>query len=342
MQFKGKVLVTGASGFLGRRVVEILLEQGYAVRALVRSYVKCDTLELTGVEITFGDVTDLGSLAPAFEGVDYVVHTAADTSGTEEGAKRVTIQGTRNILDLSAASQIKKLIYISSCAVYGVNDYQAGQLIDENASLERSPEHRGAYSWAKLEAEKLVVASMRQGEVSAVCLRPGTIYGCGGESYTPLIGLSIGQKFYAVFGSGQFVLPLVYLDNLVDAILAAIEKVKSTGQVYTVVDSQQVDKREYMDTLMRKLHPHAWFIYIPFSFLSALVSLQEKIFGILKRNPVLTSYRLMSSQNPVLYDASKIINELGWQSKVSFDEAVERIVAYEQGRSELDSERQMT
>ena len=337
MTIKRNVLVTGASGFLGRRVVEGLLAQGCSVRALVRRSSEVDSLRLTGVDIVFGDVTDAESLKSAFDGVDYVIHSAADTNGTEEGARLVTIQGTRNVLELCSEGQVQKLVYISSCSVYGVADYRAGQLIDENSSLERFPEQRGTYSWGKLEAERLVLSRMLKGEVPAVCLRPGTIYGCGGENYTPLIGTSIGKNVFTVFGNGQFVLPLVYLDNLVDAILDAMNDEKSTGQVYTVVDSQQVDKREYMATLMRKLHPHAWFIYLPYSLLLALVSLQEKIFGILNRKPVLTRYRLMSSQNPVIYDASKIMKELGWQSKVSFEEAVERIVAFEQDRSELNS-----
>jgi nucleoside-diphosphate-sugar epimerase len=330
MTIKRNVLVTGASGFLGRRIVESLSAQGCSVRALVRRSSKVDSLRLTGVDIVFGDVTDAESLKSAFDGVDYVIHSAADTSGTEEGARLVTIQGTRNILDLCSENQVKKLVYISSCSVYGVADYRAGQLIDENSSLERFPEQRGAYSWGKLEAERLVLSRMLKGEVPAVCLRPGTIYGCGGENYTPLIGTSIGQNVFTVFGNGQFVLPLVYLDNLVDAILDAMNDEKSTGQVYTVVDSQQIDKRRYMDTFIRKLNPHARVFYVPFSLLSIVVFLQEKIFGMLKRKPLMTLYRLMSSQKPVLYDNSKIMKDLGWASKVSFDAAVERIVAHEQ------------
>lgn len=330
MPARGRVLVTGASGFLGRRIVEMLVERGRPVRALVRKTSRIDPLRLPGVEIFIGDVTDAESLQLAFAGIDYVVHAAADTSGTEAGARQVTIQGTRNILDLCASHPVEMLVYISSCAVYGVADYAPGQVVDENAGLERFPERRGAYSWGKLEAEKLVTEFMKHGKSSAICLRPGTIYGCGGENYTPLIGFSLGSQVFAVIGDGRFVLPLVYVDNLVEAILAALAQEKSRGQVYTVVDPQPIDKKRYMDGCIRKLYPRAWCFYLPYGLLSAAVALQEKVCGVLKRQPVLTRYRLTSSQKPILYDASKIMNDLGWRPSVSFDEAVARIVAHEQ------------
>ena len=76
-----KILVTGASGFLGTRLVELLAQKGYPVRALVRKLSNTKKLKACGAEIFFGDVADLESLRPAFRGIDMVVHTAADTAG---------------------------------------------------------------------------------------------------------------------------------------------------------------------------------------------------------------------------------------------------------------------
>ena len=324
---KEQVLITGAGGFLGSRTVEILVDRGFEVRALDRKTSRTDHISPPGVEICCGDVTEVESLRPAFKGVDYVIHLAADTSGTEEGGRRVTIQGTKNILDLCASHSIKKLIYISSCSVYGVADYEPGKIVDENALLERFPERRGPYSWAKFEAEKLVTDFMLREKVPVVCLRPGTIYGFGGEYYSSMVGFSLRRKIFAVIGNGEFVLPLVYIDDLVEAILLAISSEKSDGQVYNVVDPHRIDKKQYANSLIRKLYPDAWIFYFPYGLLSATVMLQEKLFSLLKRQPILTNYRLISSQKPIFYDSSKIMNDLGWKSLVSFDEAVERIVA---------------
>jgi len=324
-----KVLVTGATGFLGRRTVEILVEQGFQVRALVRTSSKAGNLAHLDVEIMQGDVADSESLEPAFEGIDYVVHAAADTSGTEEGARKVTIGGTRNILDLSAFHQVRKLVYISSCSVYGVVDCKDGQVIDENTSLESLPEQRGIYSWAKLEAEKLVTEHMENGKAAIVCLRPGTIYGPRGEDFSPMLGYALNNKIFIIIHKNGFIMPLVYIDNLIHAIITVMVQEKSTGQVYNVVDSQQIDKKEYIDKYIRKRYPDAWCFYLPYNLLSILVSMQEKAFSMLRMKPFLSSYRLISSQKPVIYDSTKIMNNLGWRTKTAFQDAVERMMEYE-------------
>jgi len=94
------VLVTGSTGFLGSRIVETLMVKGFKVRAFVRKTSKLDKLKSLGVELSVGDIADLASLRIAFEGMDYVVHAAADTVGSVEGGRISTIHGTENVLAL--------------------------------------------------------------------------------------------------------------------------------------------------------------------------------------------------------------------------------------------------
>src|SRR5438034_1348675 len=103
-----KVLVTGATGFLGNRLAKRLVDDGYPVRALARKESRVAALERLGVEIAFGDLGDESSIAAAVNGVDVVVHAAAGTSGTEKDSDTATIQGTRNILGACRTSHIKK------------------------------------------------------------------------------------------------------------------------------------------------------------------------------------------------------------------------------------------
>lgn len=328
-----RVLVTGATGFLGKRLVEELAGSGFRVRALARKLSNTEPLWRRNVEIFYGDVADMESLQTAFDGIDCVIHAAADTGGSEEEGKVSTIRGTSNILDLCQRHQIRKLVYISSCSVYGVADYQDGELVTEESSLERFPEKRGAYSWAKLEAERLVTEAMAQGHVQAVCLRPGTIYGPGGDIYTPMMGFSAGKKFFAVIGDGSLILPFVYVDNLVQAVIACIDSQKSTGRIYNVVDPHRVTKKDYVNGLVKKLYPKSCVVYVPFAILKATVFFQEKLFGLLKRKPFLTRYRLESSQRPIIYDPSRIMSDLGWKPPVTPAEAFERLVEYEKNRN---------
>lgn len=330
-----KVLVTGASGFLGKRVVEVLVQKGYPVRALVRKLSNTKKLEACGVEIFYGDVADQESLRAAYQGVDAVVHAAADTAGTERDGEWSTIRGTRNVLDLCVQGGIRKLIYISSCAVYGVADYGKGETIREDGYLERFPEKRGFYSWSKLKADQIVDKAIKEGKLPIISLRPGTIWGPGGEIFTPMMGFSLGDRWFAVIGNGKFVLPFVYIDNLAEAIVGGIENEKAAGGVYNVVDPERITKRDYMNRLVRKIHPRASCFYVPYSLLYMTVFIQEQIFSWMGRKPFLTRYRLDSSQKSILYDSTKIQKELGWHPSVSLDEGIKNVLEYELNRSKM-------
>ena len=324
-----KILVTGATGFLGKRLVELLGQKGHPVRALARKLSNIEKLRKLNTEIFFGDVADVESLKPAFEGIDFVIHTAADTSGNEEEGQLSTIQGTKNIVALCEEFKIKKLVYISSCSVYGVADYKNGQIVTEESPLERFPKKRGAYSHSKLEAEGIVHQAMNNGSVPIVCLRPGTIYGPGGEVFTPMMGFNLGQKLFAIIGPGKFVLPLVYIDNLVEAILASMESGAANGKLYNVVDQDRLTKRGYTDLLLKRLYPKAHYLYVPYKLLYPTVFVQELLLILLKRRPFLTRYRLVSSQKNIVYDASKITNELGWKPAIALRDAIGKVLAYE-------------
>lgn len=332
-----KVLVTGASGFLGRRVVEVLVQKGYPVRALIRKLSNTKKLEECGAEIFYGDVADRESLGAAIRDVEMVVHAAADTAGTERDGEWSTIRGTENVLEFCRQDGIRKLIYISSCAVYGVADFGKGEIIKEDGSLERFPEKRGFYSWSKLKADQIVDKAIKEGELPIFSLRPGTIWGPGGEVFTPMMGFSLGDRLFAVIGNGKFVLPFVYIDNLVEAIVRGIESQNTAGGVYNVVDPERITKRDYMNSLIRKIHPRASCLYIPYFLLYVTVSIQEKIFSWMGRKPFLTRYRLDSSQKSILYDSTKIQKELGWHPSVSLEEGIKNVLEYEQNRSKVNA-----
>lgn len=324
-----RVLVTGATGFLGKRLVELLTLKGYTVRILARKLSRVEVLKKFDVETYFGDVADLESLKPAFDGVDYVVHAAADTTGSHEDGEVSTIRGTMNVIELCEEFKIKKLVYISSCSVYGVADHEEGQPVTEDSSLERFPLKRGHYSSAKFEAERVVREAMKKNNVHVTCLRPGTIYGPGGDIFTPMMGFGLGRKLFAIIGNGEFVLPFVYIDNLIDCIVLALSRETAGGRIYNVVDSEKLTKKQYAELLLRRLYPKSWHVYIPYWLLYGTVFMQEILLKAVGRRPFLTRYRLKSSQKDIVYDTSKIKQELNWRSAVSTGDALDRILDYE-------------
>lgn len=88
-----------------------------------------------------------------------------------------------------------------------------------------------------------------------VCLRPGTIWGPGGEVFTPMMGFSLGRKLFAIIGPGNFILPFVYIDDLAEAIIASMESTESNGKIFDVVDMERLTKKDYTNLLLRKLYP---------------------------------------------------------------------------------------
>ncbi len=333
-----KVLVTGATGFLGKSLAKRLIEEGYPIRALARKQSNLGALKNLGAEIVFGDMGDEESIAAAVKGIDVVVHAAAGTSGTANDSDTATIQGTRNVLAACRTSRVKKLVYISSCNVYEVAGYAENQIVTEEAQLERFPLRRGHYSAAKLQAEALVTEAMKHNDWPTVVLRPGTLYGPGAVVYTRMMGVSFAQRIFLVFGNGLSELPLVHVENVVDAIVECIGDSSADNQVFNLVDHDLVTKKMYMEQVVKPLHPKAIVIYCPMSLLLVLTWLQEKLLSLLGKQPVLTVYRLVSSQKRVRYGTSKIENAIGWRPRIRFDQGAEQLIRAHERAADAQSQ----
>jgi nucleoside-diphosphate-sugar epimerase len=332
-----KVLVTGATGFLGGRLARRLVEEGYQVRALARQRSKTDALKNLDVEIALGELGDESSVAAAVNGMDIVVHAAAGISGAAQDSYTATIQGTRNVLEACKSDRIKKLIYISSCNVYEAAGYTEDQVVTEEAQLERFPIRRGHYTAAKLQAEGLVIGAMKDDRCRIVVLRPGTLYGPGGDVYTKMMGFSVGTRFFLVFGDGDSVLPLVHVDNAVDAVVECMRRSAADNQVFNVVDQDVVTKRTYMKQVVARLYPQAAVIYCPMSLLIAATWLQERVLGLLGKTPYLTVYRLLSSQKRVRYSTTRIEAAICWRPRIRFGEGAEQQIAEHRHRANGES-----
>jgi 2-alkyl-3-oxoalkanoate reductase len=337
------VLVTGATGFLGSRLTRRLVEDGYTVRALVRIRSDLRLLKHLGVDIAFGDLGDGPGVNAAVSGVDIVVHAGAGTSGSGEDSKTATIVGTRNVLEACRKHAVEKLVYISSCSVYDIAACAENELVTEGAQLERFPMLRGHYTAAKLQAEALVTEAMNRGGCPTVVLRPGTLFGPGAETFTRMMGVSFAQRLFVVFGDGETELPLVHVDNAVDAIVECMRNQAADGQVFNVVDPGPVTKKTYVDRVIKPLHPGALVIYCPMPLILALTLVQEKLLSAVGRRPLLTAYQLATSQRGVKYDTSRIERVIGWQPRVSFEQEVDQLLQRNaqpaQGRDPLRHER---
>jgi dihydroflavonol-4-reductase len=287
-----------------------------------------DALETVGAEVHWGDVSDLESFGHAFAECDVVVHLAAGTSGTARDCETGTLQGTRNLLGLCRRHRPAKLVYVSSCSVHGIAASPRHAVTSESGSLQRFSAERGDYSASKLRAEGYLRDYLQSDGIPVVVFRPAAVYGPGEPVLRKMLGCRYGRRVF-ILSNREFGLPLVYVDNIVDAIVRSIERAEANGQIFSVADSAYVTKREYVDNVIRRVFSGVGVVYVPYRTAYSAAWVQEFLLTLLRRPPFLTRYRLTTSQKSVVYDHGRLAERSGWQPHVSSPETLAWIVSIE-------------
>ena len=207
-------VVTGASGSVGRAVVKRLRADGHRVRAFVR---RIPNYPSDGVEYCFGNLGDPAAVDRAVQGAAIVIHAGAAMKGGWPEHRGGTVVGTENVIAACRKHGVKQLVHISSMSVIDWAGSSGNGPVSEAAALEPRPDERGAYTRAKLEAEQLVVHAAKAG-LPCVILRPGQIFGGGIPLINGAVARNAGGR-WLVLGDGKLELPLVYIDDVVDAIM---------------------------------------------------------------------------------------------------------------------------
>ncbi len=229
-----RVLVTGASGFLGGRVVEKLLLSGrMSPVATIRSWTRASRIARHPVDIRLCDITDPAQVLAATEGVDAIIH-CAKTDDRES-----IVGGTRNLLDAAKQHGISKFVFLSSAEVYGPD--VSGNILE---SISIAPTGR-LYGDAKLEAERVCHDYVSQG-VGASILRPSLIYGPFSSSWSMNLAKRLQSGNWGLFeGDGDGVANLIYVDDLIEAMLTCVEKNAARGEVFNVNGPDRVTWNQY-------------------------------------------------------------------------------------------------
>ncbi len=312
-------LVTGASGFLGGATVRRLLADGKKVRALVR---RIPERPLPGVEYAIGNLGDPEAVDRAVKGAEIVIHAGAAMKGGWPEHKGGTVVGTQNVIDACRKHGVKQLVHISSMSVIDwAGTARAGATVDESAALEPRPDERGAYTRAKLEAERLVSAAAAAG-LPAVILRPGQIFGGGIQLLNGAVARRAGGR-WLVLGDGRLELPLVYIDDVVDAILAAVARRLVKGEIIQLIDGEGLTQRDVLDLA----GGGAPAIRVPRALVFGLGKLSELPLGALGRPSPVALYRLQSALARLHWGTGKAEQLLGWRPRVGVREGIRRELA---------------
>jgi nucleoside-diphosphate-sugar epimerase len=313
-----KILVTGGTGFTGTALVRRLLADGHSVVALdYKEGLAAGELKRRGAEIVIGSVTSRDVVARAMQGVDVVHHLAAafrELNVPEKHYYEVNVEGTRNVLTAAARAGVQKVIYCSTCGVHGnIDDPPA----DENAPIQPAD----YYQQTKYDAEPFVREWNRRG-LRTTILRPAAIYGPGDPERFFMIFKRVARGVFPMFGDGKTLYHPLYIDNLVDAFIAAMPPDVGKGEAYLIADENYIEIEQLVKAVASALGVSVSIPHYPLAPLIVAGHVCEMIcrpFGV---TPPIFPRRVDWYRQNRAFDIRKAKRDLGYKPLVGLTEGL--------------------
>jgi nucleoside-diphosphate-sugar epimerase len=309
-----RILVTGASGFIGKPLVRSLLDQGHEVLAFCRHPEKLLTDGITGAVLKKGDLTDAGQVKGAVEGCHQVYHLGALARTWSPQAAhfdRVNIEGTRHILEASLRTGVNRVLHASTVMAIGPSD---GFVADESTPL--SPTPLSHYQRTKAEAERLAVHYGRKG-LDVVIASPSLVFGpSAGErrvSFNRFLQDFIQGKPVVIPGNGKQLMNCVFLDDVVDGLLRVMHGAQA-GEKY-ILGGDNLSVEELGRLVNRITGASRRVVHIPFwaGRMAGLVEIaRARMTG---GTPLVTWSSIETYRHSWAYASEKAVRELGYRKR---------------------------
>lgn len=253
-----RVLVTGATGFTGGHLARYLKSRGDDVVALVRPGKDASALEAAGITIAWGDLSDAASLAQAVQNVEIVYHIAAlyrEENVSEQAFFDVNVEGTRRLLEAAKEAKVRRFVHCSTVGVQGE--------ISDPPAAETHPFNPGDYyQESKMQGELLALDYQKNHGVPVAVFRPVGIYGPGDRRFLKIFRFIASGSFH-MFGSGEKLYHMTYIDDLVEGIRLMGETPGIEGEVITLAGPRYTTLNELAATIAQVLGVKLSKVHIP-------------------------------------------------------------------------------
>lgn len=337
INYDNPILITGSNGFIGVKVVKTLLDYGFLnLRCFVRPSSNLTTLnkiissyDKAKIKVVSGNLLSRDDCKKATEGISVIFHLAAGIEKSFPGCFMNSVVTTRNLLDSTLEHKsLKRILNVSSFAVYSGMKIKRGGLLDEKSETEsRSHLRFEGYTYGKLKQEEIVTEYNKKYHIPYVIVRPGDVYGPGKRKLSGLVGIDTFGVFFHLGGSNP--IPLTYVDNCAGAIVLAGIKKGIDGEIFNIVDDDLPTSREFLK-MYKKNVGHFKSIYIPYSLFYSFCYLWEKYskWSEGQLPPAFNRLKCAFAWKRKKYSNQKLKNLLGWKPEISFDQASNRYFEY--------------
>jgi nucleoside-diphosphate-sugar epimerase len=323
-----RLLITGATGFVGGHLAEAAVARGHQVSTIARNSSDTSLLDSLGVTVHRGDLSDPNIVRQAVQSVDVVVHCAAKVGdwGPVEEYRAVNVDALRSLLEACHQKSLHRFVHISTLGVYAARHHRG---TDESEPL--PPRHMDGYTQTKVEAEHLALDAHRLHGLPVVVLRPGFVYGPRDRTVLPKLVENLRRGVVRFIGDPATLhMNTIFVGNLIKAIFLAIENPKAVGQVYNLTDGEKVTKLHFFNTICDGFGLPRITKRVPLLIARIVASLLE---GRARRigkpdPPRLTQARLKFLGLDLDFSIEKARRELGYVPDVGFDEGMRQTIEW--------------
>ncbi len=320
---KGRIVVTGATGFVGKRLCKALEERGYTLRILARSDKEDPYFRSLNAEILRADVTDPAMVGDLMSGADGVVHMAAVVGGagmSDDQFREVHVRATERLLEGAVRAGIKRFLHVSTIGVLGATGRTP---VDETAPYNV----KDIYQITKAEGERAALAHDGNEGMRVTVVRPAAVYGPGDRRLLKLFR-SVARGTFRMIGDGETMIHPVYVDDLVEGMALAFESERAGGRAYILGGPEPVSLNQWVDTIAAKAEQPLSALSIPYAPVWVAAVICEALCGVLRIAPPLFRRRVDFFVKDRAFSIDRARNELGYAPKVDLNEGTERTLAW--------------